>query len=91
MVARIKEVIVFYGLTAADLGLGLGVATGRKTQAAKPLKGSLAKKSTASKQPSVVKYRDGQGRTWSGRGRKPEWFKDALNGGASEESLRVVP
>lgn len=27
--------------------------------------------------------------TWSGRGKRPNWFKDALAAGASEGSLRV--
>lgn len=27
--------------------------------------------------------------TWTGRGKRPNWFKDALASGASEESLRV--
>ena len=27
--------------------------------------------------------------TWSGRGKRPNWFKDALAAGASEDSLRV--
>lgn len=89
VVARIKEAIAFYGLTAADLGLG--VAPGRKTKAPKPAKASPAKKSAASKRPSGIKYSDSQGHAWSGRGPKPQWFKDALTSGASEESLRVSP
>ncbi len=27
--------------------------------------------------------------TWSGRGKRPNWFKDALAAGASQDSLRV--
>ena len=27
--------------------------------------------------------------TWSGRGKRPNWFKDALASGASQDSLRV--
>ncbi len=89
VVARIKEAIAFYGMTAADLGLG--AATGRKAKTPKSPKDSPAKKSAAGKRPSVIKYRDSQGHTWSGRGRRPEWFKDALSSGTSEESLRVGP
>lgn len=89
VVARMKEAIAFYGLTAADLGLG--GAPGRKTKAPKFAKVSSAKKSVAGKRPSVIKYRDEQGHAWSGVGRKPQWFKDALSGGASAESLRVAP
>lgn len=89
VVARIKEAIAFYGLTAADLGLG--VAGGRKAKTPKSPKASPAKKSAASKRPSVIKYSDAQGHSWSGRGPRPQWFKDALSSGASEESLRVAP
>jgi DNA-binding protein H-NS len=89
VVARIKEAIAFYGLTAADLGLGAAAA--RKAKTPKSPKGSPAKKSAAGKPPSVIKYGDNQGHTWSGRGPKPQWFKDALSNGTSEESLRVAP
>ncbi len=36
-----------------------------------------------------VKFRDSDGNTWSGRGRKPRWFEDALARGLSTEDLRV--
>jgi DNA-binding protein H-NS len=88
VVARIKEAIAFYGLTAADLGLGAG--GGRNVKAPKSPKVLPAKKAAASKRPSVIKYRDSEGHTWSGRGPRPQWFKDALSNGASEESLRVA-
>lgn len=89
VVARIKEAIAFYGLTAADLGLGVAPAREQKTP--KSPKDSPAKKSAAGRLPSVIKYSDTQSHTWSGRGPKPQWFKDALSSGASEESLRVSP
>lgn len=89
VVARMKEAIAFYGLTAADLGLG--AAPAREAKIPKSPKGSPAKKSPAGKPPSVIKYSDSQGHTWSGRGPKPQWFKDALSSGASVESLRVAP
>jgi len=90
VVARIKEAIAFYGLTAADLGLGAGGGGGRSVKAPKSPKVLPAKKSAAGKRPSVIKYRDSEGHTWSGRGPRPQWFKDALSSGASEASLRVA-
>ena len=34
-------------------------------------------------------YGDGNGRTWTGRGRRPQWFIDALAAGKTAEDLRV--
>lgn len=84
VVARIKEAISHYGLTAQDLGLAGKALT--QTIAAKPKKSSAPK---AGKAPSVVKYRDNAGHTWSGRGPKPKWFTEALAGGATQESLKA--
>ena len=36
----------------------------------------------------AVKYRDGVN-TWTGRGKKPVWLRDAIAGGASLESFLV--
>ncbi len=38
-----------------------------------------------------AKYRHPENRslTWSGRGRKPKWFIDAVEGGAAHESLLI--
>lgn len=76
VVARIKEAIAFYGLSAADLGL-----SGAKRGAGRG--GHAGAKKTASK----VKYRDDQGHAWSGHGRRPQWFLDALSAGKTPEDL----
>jgi len=36
---------------------------------------------------SKVKYRDEAGNTWSGHGRRPKWFTDAVAGGKTPEQL----
>lgn len=81
VVARIKEAIAAYGLTASDLGLGARIgrppgakSKGRK-QAGKP-KASKAVK-------PVVRFRDDSGNTWVGRGPRPQWLRDALASGKS--------
>ncbi len=84
VVARIKEAIAHYGLTARDLGLAGKALT--QPIAAKP-KQSLGPKGV--KAPSAIKYRDNAGHTWSGRGPKPQWFKDAVAAGATQESLKA--
>jgi DNA-binding protein H-NS len=89
VIARVKQAIERYGLTATDLGLTMspvkkaGIAS--KTTGKK---GRLPK--APSKAAGVVRYRsvDG-GRTWTGHGRAPGWFKEALEAGATRESLEV--
>lgn len=79
VIARIKEAIAHYGLTAADLGLAgakRGPKPGAKRAAAK-------KKKPAAK----AKYRDDQGHSWTGHGRRPQWFVAALAAGKKPEDL----
>jgi|SRR5690606_603700 DNA-binding protein H-NS len=90
VIARIREAIEYYGLTASDLGLGpragataakaAGKASGRKAS---------ARKARTPRTPLPVKYRDEAGNTWSGRGKRPQWFKSALESGKTPEELAV--
>ncbi|MGA0611231.1 H-NS family nucleoid-associated regulatory protein [Caldimonas sp. KR1-144] len=86
VIARVKEAIAFYGLTASDLGLG-GAKRGPKPGAAKKAgrkgRGAGKKKAAAGK----IKYRDENGNTWTGHGRRPQWFIDAVAGGKTPEQL----
>lgn len=85
VIARIKEAIAFYGLTAEDLGFGRSrgaIATRVGTPAKRPPRRGAA--ATAGGQP---KYRDEQGNVWSGRGPRPKWFKDALAAGRRPEEF----
>lgn len=93
VVAKIKDAIARYGLTAADLGL---VVLGRKAveapQSAKPARKvarKAAKAAHAAKTARAAKYTDGQGRTWSGVGKRPGWFKAELAAGKLPEDLLV--
>jgi DNA-binding protein H-NS len=94
VVASIKEAIAHYGLTAADLGLGdtakaAKQATKKAGKTTAPKKAAVktdAKKAGPKKRTSK-QYRDAAGNTWSGFGPRPQWLKDALAGGATEESL----
>jgi DNA-binding protein H-NS len=36
-----------------------------------------------------IKYRDGKGNTWTGRGEKPKWLREALEAGRSVEEFAV--
>lgn len=84
VISRIKEAIAAYDLTATDLGLsGSKTRKVRATAAGK----SKARKSAGRKSASRVKYRDGAGNTWTGHGRRPQWFLDAVAAGQTPEQL----
>jgi DNA-binding protein H-NS len=76
VVTRIKEAIKAYGLTAADLGLGVrapkAVKAGKKRAGRKPGRPAAA---------AAAKYRDEAGNTWGGRGPRPAWLRNALAAG----------
>jgi DNA-binding protein H-NS len=76
VVARIKEAIQVYGLTAKDLALTGGGAS-KRAAGSKTAKPKAAKAKGAAK----VKLRDEAGNTWGGRGPRPQWLRDALAAG----------
>lgn len=83
VIARIKEAISFYDLSADQLGLGGVKRPGRKPGAAKGARSAA----TGRKRASKVKFRDEAGNSWSGHGRRPKWFLDALASGKSAQDL----
>jgi DNA-binding protein H-NS len=88
VIARIKEAIQHYGLTSTDLGLTVSRGGARRSAVK-----SVAKKRrqrSPRRNTGVIKFRstDGQ-QTWTGHGRAPNWFKFALEAGATRESLLV--
>lgn len=86
VIARIRTAIEHYGITAADLGL-----TGEpKAKAAVPRKRRTGAKS-ASKSTAPVMYRDDAGNSWVGRGKRPQWLRDALAAGRTLDEFRVAP
>jgi len=89
VIAKVKDAIVHFGLTAADLGFGKAAGKIGKPAAARG--GKPAKKgrnSAAAKQAEkVVKFKDDQGNAWGGIGKRPGWFKAALAAGKTPEDL----
>ncbi|MEC5387312.1 H-NS histone family protein [Uliginosibacterium sp. H3] len=85
VVARIKQAIEAYGLTASDLGLS--AKRGPKPK----LDQDSTKKATTKtkKKRSQIKYRDGTDNTWVGRGPRPQWLRDALAQGKALEDFAV--
>ncbi len=92
VVAKIKDATAHYGLTATDLGLLASAPKASKVPAAgKPGRkpGRKPGSKTSGKPVRAAKYTDGQGRTWSGRGKRPDWFKAALAAGKTPEELLI--
>lgn len=84
VIARIKEAIAAYGLTAADLGLA-GTTAARRGPAGK----RGAKTARRGRPSGVVKFRNEAGQVWGGRGPRPQWLREALAGGKSLEDFAV--
>ena len=82
VIARMKDAIAHYELTAQDLGFS-SAATPRKAAA----KGSAARKPGRRKGAGKIKFRDAAGNTWTGHGRRPQWFLDALASGKSADDM----
>ena len=82
VVARIREAIAAYGLTPADLGLS--AAGTRKKTGKKP-----GPKPGFKRAASGVRYRDNNGNSWSGRGPRPRWLREALLSGKTLADLTV--
>lgn len=80
VVARIREAIAVYGLTEKELFGRLGVSRAKKAGRA-PAGGK--------RKPGVIRYRDDAGNTWTGHGKRPNWFKDAIASGKTPEELSV--
>ena len=88
VVARIREAIEHYGLTPEEL-FGSSPAKPRARGAsARPAKAASGKRK-APRGTGAPKYHDGAGRTWTGVGKRPNWFKEALAAGKSAEDLLI--
>jgi len=87
VVDRIKEAIAHYGITADEL-FG-GATKPRATRKRAAAADGKARKPVAKRAGGVAKYTDGAGRTWSGVGKRPTWFKDALAAGKTAEDLLI--
>lgn len=95
VVGRIKEAIAHYGLTANDLGLELkkrGRKPGTAAAEVAPAKKRATKGSAkaAKRAPGAPKYTNGE-KTWSGHGKRPGWFVDALAAGKTADDMLIKP
>ena len=88
VVQRIREAVEHYGLTVEHI---FGAAAS-KSLPVKSAKGKQASKKSApaKKAPLPAKFRDEAGNSWSGHGKRPNWFKDALASGKTLEDITVM-
>lgn len=93
VIARIQEAIAHYALTSEELFS----KPARKAKAA-PSKPATRKKAPAAAkkavgqrkyQPGKPKYHDGTGRSWTGQGKRPGWFVEAIEAGKTAESMLI--
>jgi len=90
VVARIREAIDHYELTAKDLGFGAPNGSGAAQRGAQ--KKTAAKAGGRKRVRTIVgqiRYRDEHGNAWTGHGKRPNWFKDAIASGKKPEDLAV--
>jgi DNA-binding protein H-NS len=88
VIGRIREAITVYGLTAADLGLATATKAPASPKAKAPAK-KRGRKAGASKAPAEAKFRNEAGQTWGGRGKRPQWLRDALAAGKTLADFAV--
>jgi DNA-binding protein H-NS len=73
VIGRMREAIAVYGITVADLFGG---------------KSAKVVRSKGSRQ-GAAQYADGDGNTWVGMGKRPQWLRDALAAGKSLQDFAV--
>jgi DNA-binding protein H-NS len=88
VVDRIREAIEHYGLTPADL-FGAPRTSGRKAKSPPREQTGRKRSSTPARKRGVVRYRDEAGNSWTGHGKRPNWFKAALEAGKTPDELAV--
>lgn len=82
VIGRIRDAIGVYQITAAELGFARSGVAAKKVRRQKA--GATPKKTGR-----AAKYGDTAGNTWSGLGKRPNWFKDALAAGTTPEQLLI--
>jgi DNA-binding protein H-NS len=79
VIAKAREAIEVYGLTRQDLFGAKGYSAVQGRRGAKGKQGKSI----------VVKYTDGKGGVWGGRGKRPQWLNNLLSAGARLEDFLV--
>ncbi len=102
VIERIRVAVDHYSLSADDI---FGKARAKPAAPTQPeaapaakrkvpkakVKAKSAKSAKAAKSANPPKYGDGAGRTWTGNGQRPGWFKEALANGKTADDLLINP
>ena len=102
VISRIRTAIAAYDLSAEDLGFGSGgnakgvrkngssSAGAAQGDSPTPIKRRRRRGAGAAAKPvREVKYSNGSGGTWGGRGKRPQWLRDALGQGKALSDFLV--
>jgi DNA-binding protein H-NS len=79
LIAEIEQKAAALGLSVSDL----------YPDSAEPMMAPKRKPRKDAGQPVAIRYRGPRGEEWSGRGRRPTWLSEAINGGKSIEDFQV--
>ncbi|MDO4905583.1 MAG: H-NS histone family protein [Lautropia sp.] len=100
VIERIRQAILHYDLTVADLfsesaapvrrgrraaASAAGVDVLSKSTGLKPRRGRPV--GAVSRKPVPIRYRDEEGNTWTGRGKQPNWLKRHIENGRNPEDF----
>jgi DNA-binding protein H-NS len=81
VIKKIKVAIEHYDLTAEDLFGGRGKRAPKAPNGNGHAKATTKRGAAQKRAPVAVKYRDGEGNTWTGRGSQPRWLLAHLKSG----------
>lgn len=85
VIERINVAIKHYEIVAEDLEFGSQGSKAKKHKKMNGRKPSRTKKRTVGR----IKFRDERGNAWTGHGRAPAWYKEALASGKTRQDLAV--
>ncbi|MFM9428048.1 DNA-binding protein H-NS [Variovorax sp. GrIS 2.14] len=94
VIARIKDAIKHYGLTAEQLGFDVATTSAAAVSSAPaptsaPAAKQTSKPATKSTAKGKAQFSDESGNVWGGRGPRPAWLRNALQAGHDINEFRI--
>jgi len=91
VIVRIKEAIAAYDIDASELGLSLRAKDRTpSTRGASKKSASKGARLRKGERRGAAAYSDSDGNTWGGRGKRPNWLREALAKGSKLEDFAVA-
>ncbi|RZI59559.1 MAG: hypothetical protein EOP37_11075 [Rubrivivax sp.] len=88
VIDRIRIAIDHYALTPQEL-FGQGAGTAPASESRRAGRRSAPGSGTTPKRSGSPKYAHADGRTWTGVGKRPSWFVDALSSGKTADEMLI--